>query len=176
MLLPFNFGKCQAQDNLCYLEYVNQLPTVPISTTVVDKYHKGPFTRAIIYRDFYRSDFFRRFRWRENVARVNNRRFYCDFPNSRYRDIADVLNMFKFHCDISAIFFAEKLASKIVANISCVTVTGLNVYNFRMVNALMEQTRDIVIDHNHRNQYIVFPLVETSTQSLSQYSHTQNFE
>ena len=47
-----------------------------------------------------------------------SRRFYCNFPNSRHRDIAAVLNMFKFHRDIGAIVFAEKIAPKIAVSIA----------------------------------------------------------
>ena len=43
-------------------------------------------------------------RWREKLARVNSWRFYCDFANSRKVAISDVLNMFKFHRNIGAIF------------------------------------------------------------------------
>ena len=50
---------------------------------------------------------------------MNSRRFYCDFANSHHRDIADVLNMFKFHRDIGGIFFAtgKKIAPKNIVNI-----------------------------------------------------------
>ena len=49
----------------------------------------------------------------------NSRRFYCDFANSRHRDIANVLNKFKLHRDIGAAFFAEKIAPEIAVNITC---------------------------------------------------------
>ena len=50
-------------------------------------------------------------------ARVNSRRFYCDFENSPHSDTADVkLNMLKHHYDIGAIFFTEKIAPKIAVN------------------------------------------------------------
>ena len=50
---------------------------------------------------------------------MNSRRFYCDFANSRHRDIANVLNKFKLHRDIGAAFFAEKIAPEIAVNITC---------------------------------------------------------
>ena len=58
------------------------------------------------------------FQWRTKIARVNSRRIYSDFENSRHCDIADVLKMFKFHRDIGVICFTEKIASQIAVNIA----------------------------------------------------------
>ena len=53
---------------------------------------------------------------RKSCTCANSRRFYCNLVNSRHRDIADILNMFKSPCDIGAIFFAKKIAPIIAVN------------------------------------------------------------
>ena len=65
---------------------------------------------------------FRAMSWRHKVVRVNGWRFYCDFGNSRRRDIAGVSNMFnftaillRFCCDFAAIFYRKLPKGKFVS-------------------------------------------------------------
>ena len=59
-----------------------------------------------------------------SMTRKNSQQFYSDFGNSRHCNIADVLNMFKFHRDIGTTFVAETSASKIAVNVNIVRVKG----------------------------------------------------
>ena len=84
---------------------------------------------------------------RENFPRKNGRRFYCDFANSRHHDTADILNMFRFHRDISAIFFAERIAPKIAVNSA-----RLNEFlccNSKIVFIILKRFKESVSRYDH---------------------------